>query len=91
MMEDEIASEFRILWNRIKSIEERLDALEHRGNSGSANTVVFDKELDRVMEKMDSIRGTYASHQSWRLEDRKRYQTLLERKKELQRLLGVKY
>lgn len=52
--------------------------------------VQYNKEYERVLEKMEAIRGTYSGHQVWRKADRMQYTILAARKQELKKLLGVK-
>jgi uncharacterized protein YdaU (DUF1376 family) len=56
---------------------------------GGAETVLRQKEYERVIETMRSIRNSYSEHQSWDSKDKRRYNQLVERKKELQKILGV--
>ena len=72
---------------RLDVIEARLDALR----PNNTNTIVLDKELDRVLEQIHTLKATYGGMQTWGLEDRARLKKLYARQKELMTLLGVKY
>lgn len=54
-----------------------------------ANIVIMGKELDRVIEKMKTIRNTYGDHQTWREQDRIEFDKLKSRRDELRKVLGV--
>lgn len=58
--------------------------------SSSIDTIVLDKELDRVLEKIQTIKATYGAMQTWSQDDRKRLADLVNRKREIMTLLGVK-
>lgn len=77
------------LREEIDALTRRVSALEAR-LTNSTNTIVLDKELDRVMEKIHTLKATYAGMQTWSHEDRVRLCALTNRKKELMTLLGVK-
>lgn len=55
----------------------------------SAQIVVYQKELDRVLQRLASIRNTYGDHQTWTDQDKKLYAQLVARRTELKKLLGV--
>ncbi len=55
-----------------------------------AQTVVAQKEFDRVSERMKTIRCTYGDHQTWADGDREEFLKLKARKIELKELLGIK-
>lgn len=69
-------------------LENRVTTLEHR--TGAGTIIVHDKEHDRVLSEMDTIRHTYASHQAWSAKDRQRFGVLRERRNELRKVLGIK-
>lgn len=52
--------------------------------------VLLGKELDRVLDKMRSIRSTYGDHQTWREVDVKEFKQLRARRDELKKELGIK-
>lgn len=54
-----------------------------------AITVVLGKELDRVLERMKTIKATYGDHQSWADEDVAEFNRLRLRRTELRKTLGV--
>lgn len=72
---------------RVKAIEERMAAL---ANTGNVAMMVRDKELDRVIEEMRTIKHTYSEHQNWAQRDVARFKQLKARKAELKAILGVK-
>ena len=72
---------------RLSQIEARLDSLR----PNNTNTIVLDKELDRVLEKKEMLKATYGAMQKWSEDDRKLFAKLKAREKELKTLLGVKY
>ena len=72
---------------RLDVIEARLDALR----PNNTNTIVLDKELDRVLEQISTLQATYGGMQTWSPEDRTRIKKLYARQKELMALLGVRY
>lgn len=51
--------------------------------------ILHQKELDEVLSKMRSIRGSYSEHQSWTQEDKNRWYKLKARRDELKKLLGM--
>lgn len=54
-----------------------------------AQTVVLGKELDRVIDRMKTIKATYGDHQSWSSEDLGEFNKLRVRRTELRSILGV--
>lgn len=78
---------------RLNGIDRRLDELEARSpgsnQNGNNNTIVLDKEHDRVLKEMDTIAGTYAGHQTWSPKDRERFKALKARRDELRKMLGI--
>jgi hypothetical protein len=82
----------RNLCEELDALIGRVKALEARPNSvQTTNVIVLDKELDRILARMETLRATYASHQTWSKEDRELFAKLKARKKEIQALLGVKF
>lgn len=71
---------------RLAVVEQRLDAIR----PGVANTIVLDKELDRVLEKIHLIKSTYSGMQTWSEDDVQRLSELIIRRDEIKALLGVK-
>lgn len=63
---------------------------EKRQPSPSMRAYIHQKELERVMEKMKSIRNSYMEHQGWDALDKAKFNELKARKLQLQELLGVK-
>ncbi len=57
--------------------------------SNGANLVVLGKELERVIERMKSIKATYGDHQSWPQQDIDEFSKLRIRRTELRKILGV--
>ena len=57
--------------------------------SSPTDTILRQKEFERVVAAMRSIRDSYSEHQSWDAKDKRRYNQLVERKKELKKILGV--
>lgn len=57
--------------------------------SSATDTILRQKEFDRVVAAMRSIRDSYSEHQAWDAKDKRRYNQLVERKKELKKILGV--
>ena len=55
----------------------------------ATDTILRQKEFERVVAAMRSIRDSYSDHQAWDAKDKRRYNQLVERKKELQKILGV--
>lgn len=55
----------------------------------ATDTILRQKEFERVVAAMRSIRDSYSEHQAWDAKDRKRYNELVTRKKQLRELLGV--
>lgn len=48
------------------------------------------KELERVSERMKTIKSTYSGHQTWAEDDIEEFRKLRDRKNELKAILGVK-
>jgi hypothetical protein len=71
---------------RLSVVEARLDT----ARPGATNTIVLDKELDRVLEKIQTIKATYSGMQNWIAADRVKLLKLVKRKREIMDLLGVK-
>lgn len=66
----------------------------HKGNPhtktvNGSNTVALSKELDRVLDRMKTIKGTYGDHQSWSPDDVQEFNKLRVRRGELRQALGV--
>jgi len=57
--------------------------------AGGASLIVKQRELDRCLEAMRSIRNSYGDHQAWDAVDKAKWAKLVERKKQLKRELGV--
>ena len=57
--------------------------------SNGATTVIQGKELERIIERMKTIRSTYGDHQTWAEADKVEFIKLRARKAELKTLLGV--
>lgn len=63
---------------------------EARGKiSPTAQAIIWQKELERVIDKMKSIKAGYSEHQPWTAADKDAFLKLRDRKQELQKLLGV--
>lgn len=78
----------------LESLERRVAALESaliRSSPSTTNTIVLDKELDRILARMETIRGTYASHQSWSKDDKVEFAKLKARKSDIKKTLGITY
>lgn len=58
------------------------------GKNG-ADTIVLQKEFDRAVERMKTIRSSYEAHQSWDAKDTAEFNKLKARRDELKKLLGV--
>jgi hypothetical protein len=58
--------------------------------SYGANVVVLGKELERVIDRMKTIKATYGDHQSWAKADVAEFGRLKARRAELRQVLGVK-
>lgn len=54
-----------------------------------ANTVLLQKEYDRILARMQIVKGNYASHQSWDKKDTEEWGKLKTRRDELRKILGV--
>lgn len=54
-----------------------------------ANTVLLQKEYDRVLDRMRTLKGNYASHQTWDKKDIEEWGKLKPRRDELRKILGV--
>ena len=89
----QILKELTELAKSVMDMSRRLNAIEMRMKAGNpiSNVIVMDKEHDRIMEEMKTIRSTYSDHQTWREEDRNRFNELRERREELRKLLGIKH
>jgi hypothetical protein len=65
----------------------------HGATQGQLNVttqaILHQKELEVVLEKMRSIRNSYAEHQNWTQEDIDRFNELRARKQQLKQLLGM--
>lgn len=53
--------------------------------------IVFDKEHDRILERMKLINRSYADHQTWSKKDIQDFKELKARRDELRKLMGIKY
>lgn len=60
------------------------------GSISGAETMVAQKEYDRVVARMKTIRSDYGDHQNWNESDKIEYGSLKERKAELKSKLGIK-
>lgn len=67
----------------------RAKPIEKAHHTNGANTVVLGKELDRIIDRMRTIKGTYGDHQSWSQDDVTEFNTLRIRRTELRKTLGV--
>ena len=70
----------------------KLRASEHSNGaqkSNGATTVIEGKELERIIERMKTIRSTYGDHQTWADEDKAEFIKLRTRKAELKTKLGI--
>jgi hypothetical protein len=59
------------------------------GISPSVQAMIDSKELERVTEKMRTIKATYGDHQSWTTSDLEQFRELKERKLALKKALGI--
>lgn len=64
-------------------------AKSHLEPNETAKMILRQKELDRVEEKMKSIKGSYSENLSWDAKDRNLYGVLKKRRDELVKLLGM--
>lgn len=77
---------------QVARLEARVAALEKLKDSATnVQMIRFEKEYDRVLQKMETIRGTYAGHQSWTKSDLAEFGKLRHRQLELRSILGIKY
>lgn len=68
-----------------------------RGKSGDgngkptngANTIVLQKEFDRVLDRMKALKNSYSEHQAWSQKDVDEWNKLKARREELKALLGT--
>ncbi len=58
--------------------------------SPGVTSFVQHKELERVSERMKTIKATYSGHQTWAEDDIEEFRKLRDRKNELKAILGVK-
>lgn len=67
------------------------DRVKLRGDARStgADKIIWQKEYDRILIRMQSIRASYSENQSWSKSDRELWAKLKERKKELAVKLGI--
>lgn len=56
-----------------------------------AEIILHRDEMDRVTQRMKTIRNSYSDHQSWSDADLHAFQRLKSRRDELRKLLGVEY
>lgn len=82
--EEKLNQRFTAIESRLARIEERL-----KSGSNSIKLMVFDKEHDRVLDKLRSLNNTYAAHQAWSESDRQERMRLIKRRNELRRVLGI--
>jgi hypothetical protein len=54
-----------------------------------ADKIIWEKEYERVLDRMRAVRSSYSEHQSWSQSDRELWAKLKERKKELAVKLGI--
>lgn len=80
---DGIQRQLDELSRRVKFLEQKLTA------APAVSLIIYDKEYDRVLAEMETLRNTYASHQTWAPKDKERLQKLKSRKAELKTLLGI--
>lgn len=69
--------------------DERARPAEDAHHVNGANTVILGKELERVIERMKTIKGTYGDHQTWDQGDVDEFNRLRIRRNELRKTLGV--
>ena len=82
----------RIMTTTLEALERRVAALELGClRNSTTNTIVLDKELDRILARMETIRATYSSHQSWSQQDKDAFAKLRDRKREIKKLLGIEF
>ncbi len=63
-------------------------ALSSNGLSG-ADKMIYQKELERVIERLRVIKSTYGEMQTWTKQDGAEYKRLISRRNELKKLLGI--
>lgn len=82
---------------RLKTLERKVAALE-RGTPNpqcpgaevsGARLIILDKEHDRILEAITTLRATYGDHQTWSTEDVEKHKKLVARRNELRKLLGI--
>lgn len=71
--------------------EDRSATLTASGNGhlNGAETVVLQKEFERVIARIDTLRGTYSGMQTWAKEDSDEIKLLRTRRDELKQKLGI--
>lgn len=57
--------------------------------ANGSHVVVHQKEYDRVIARMATIKSTYGDHQTWSELDRNEFNKLRDRKRELKTILGI--
>lgn len=65
------------------------DSRNGQSAPNGADKIIWQKELDRILQKIKVIRENYGDHQTKTQEDQLLLQRLVARKKELMGLLGV--
>ncbi len=67
---------------------------EHNGNTSrhmtGADVVILGREYERILQRMQAIKGTYSSHQGWTEEDVAQWRKLVSRRDELRGILGIR-
>lgn len=61
------------------------------GHLSGMDKKVFSGELDRVLENIRQLKGSYSENMEMTLKDREKLQKLITRRKELKNLLGIQY
>lgn len=69
--------------------QDRVGRGENKPATNGADTVKFNAEYERVLQRMAAIKGTYGDHQTWIEPDRAEWKVLVARKKELKGILGI--
>ncbi len=76
-------------WQGIYEPNESQATTTGNGRINGAETVVLQKEFERVNERMKTIRDTYSGHQTWAAGDAAEFNKLKTRKLELKTKLGI--
>ena len=83
---------WKLRWqDRSGAADDEVSGPIKRAGLSAGDRMIFQKELERILEKMRTIRARYTDTQTWTKTDREVYPRLVRRRDEVKKLLGLEF